>query len=122
MRRSFGQRMIYFLSILLAAAPFAFGLFRAFETGYDFRLLWMALASLLGAGGIMVIGKAHGKRTKGVLARSVATFVSAMLFTGTAALLLGATSAAGIWGIAFVFGACWAASYALNALSRPRTI
>jgi hypothetical protein len=118
MRRSFREQMIFTLSILFAAAPFVFGLVRRLETGYDSRLLWMALASLVGAAGIMVIGKGHGKRR--VLARSAATFVSAMLFTGIAALLLGATSAPGIWGIGFVFGACWAASYALNALSRPR--
>jgi hypothetical protein len=118
MRRSFRERVILALSILVAALPFFFGLVRRLETGYDFRLLWMALASLVGAAGIMVIGKGHGKRR--VLARSAATFVSAMLFTGMAGLLLGATSAAGVWGIGFVFGACWAASYALHALSRPR--
>jgi hypothetical protein len=110
--------MIFFLSILFAAAPFVFGLVRRLETGYDSRLLGMALASLVGASGIMVIGKGHGKRR--ILARSAATFVSAMLFTGMAGLLLGATSAAGVWGIGFVFGACWAASYALNALSLPQ--
>jgi hypothetical protein len=112
--------MIFFLSILFGALPFVFGLVRRLETGYDSRLLWMALASLAGASGIMVIGRGHGKRR--ILARSVATFVSAMLFTGIAGLLLGATSAAGIWGIGFIFGACWAASYALHALSRPRSI
>ena len=38
------------------------------------------------------------------------------------AFLLGAKSVAGAGIVAFAFGLCWAASYALNALSRPRMI
>jgi hypothetical protein len=45
MKRSAREQGIYMLAILFALAPFAFGMIRAFQTGNDFRLLWMAFTS-----------------------------------------------------------------------------
>jgi hypothetical protein len=122
MRRSPREKSLFLLSILFAAAPFAFGLLRALRTGSDIRMLWMALASFLGAAVVMVFVKARGERSKSVLALSAVVFVIATLLAGLAALLLGATAPAGVWGVAIVFGLFWAASYALDTLSRPPTI
>jgi hypothetical protein len=122
MKRSPRERLIYFLSILFAAMPFAFALLRAFRTGNDFRFLWIAFASFLGAAVVIAVGKSRNRKPKGVLGVSAVTLIIATLLAGLAAFLLGAKSfvAAGI--VAFAFGLCWAASYALNALSRPRII
>ena len=122
MRRSPRERLIYFLSILFAAVPFAFALLRAFRTGYDLRFLWMAFASFLGTAVVMAIAKIWSRRPSGVLALSALVLVIATLLAGFVAFLLGAKSVAGAGTVALAFGLCWAASYALNALSRPRMI
>jgi hypothetical protein len=114
--------LIFFLSILFAATPFAFGLLRAFRTGYDLRYLWLAFASFLGAAGVMAVEKSRSRKPKGVLALSALVLVIATVLAGLAAFLLGARSFAAAGIVAFAFGSCWAASYALYALSRPRII
>jgi len=118
MRRSPRERLIQFVSILFAAIPFAFGLIRAVSTGYDLRYLWMALASLLGA--VMAVRTASNRKLKGVLALSALVLVVATVLAGLAAFLLGARSVAAAGIVAFAFGFCCAASYALYTLSRPR--
>lgn len=122
MKRSPREQRIYLLSILFAAAPFAFALIRAFQTGYDLRPLWMALASFLGASVVMTIGKARSRKPTVVLAFSIVTLAIAALLAGSTAFLLGATASPGVWAVAVVFGLCWAASHVLGTLSRPRGI
>ena len=118
MRRSPREWLLYSLSILFAAIPFAFGLIRAVSTGYDVRYLWMALASLLGA--VIAVRTARNRKPTGILAPSALVLVIATVLAGLVAFLLGARSvvAAGI--VALAFGFCGAASYTLYALSRPR--
>jgi len=118
MKRSPRELLIFFLSILFAAIPFAFGLIRAVSTGYDVRYLWMALASLLGA--VIAVRTARNRKPTGTLALSALVLVIATLLAGIAAFLLGAKSVAAAGIVAFAFGFCWAASYAFYALSHPR--
>ena len=120
MRRSPREWLLYFLSILFAVIPFAFGLIRAVSTGYDVRYLWMALASLLGA--VIAVRTARSRKPTGVLALSAPVLIIATVLAGLAAFLLGARSVAAAGIVAFAFGFCWAASHALYALSRPRII
>ena len=122
MRRSPRKRLFYFLSILFAAVPFAFALLRAFRTGSDLRFLWMAFASFLGAAVVAAVRKTRSRKPKGVLALSALVLIIATLLAGLVASLLGAKSIAGVGIVALAFGLCWAASYALNALSRPGMI
>jgi len=122
MKRSPGQQFTFLLAILSGALPFVFGLIRLLQTHTDYRLLWMALASFLGAMGVKASEKARARKAGRLAAQSGVVFVTAALFTGVTAILLGATSAAGIWGMAIVFGGCWAISSAIDTLSRPRTI
>ena len=102
------------LSILFAAAPFGFGLFRAITTGNDFRMLWMALAAFLGLAAVAAVGKPTS-----AAASSAIAFIVATVFAAVVAYILGATAAAGVWGVAIVFGLCCAASHALWRISRP---
>ena len=55
MKRSYRDWRIHGISILFAAVPVAFAAVRAVRTGYDFRYLWVALASLLGASMVMFL-------------------------------------------------------------------
>jgi hypothetical protein len=120
MRRSPREQLIFVLSILFGTIPFAFGLIRAVSTGYDLRYLWLAFASSLGAAGVIAVGKSRGRKPIGMLALSALVLVIATLLAGIAAFLLGAKSVAAAGIVAFAFGFCWAASYALYVLSRPR--
>jgi hypothetical protein len=122
MRRTPRELMIYLFSIPFAAAPFGFALIRAFQTGSDFRPLMMAFASFLGAFGVWVIGRDLGRAPHAVFGLSSLAFVNATLLAGATAYMLGATAAPGLWAVAIVFGACWAAHYAIHSLSRPRLI
>lgn len=122
MRRSPAQRRVHVLSIVFAILPIGFSIIRAASAHMDLRMLWMAFASLLGAGVVMVIGRARDRTTAAVLTLSVVALVAAMLLAGWTAMRLGATAAAGIWPVAFVLSFCWVASFALDAFSRPRPV
>ena len=121
-KRSLKEQVAYVLSILFAIATFAFGMIRAFQTGQDFRLLWIATASFLGALVVRVSTKSRSTMPNNIFALSFLTFVVAALLAGATAYLLGATAAAGVWGVAFVLAFCWSASYALYTLSYPQPI
>ena len=110
MTRSIREQGINLLSLLFAAAPFGVAFVRAVQTGHDMRLLWMALASLVGATATMAVAKRGSRRPSALLASSAAAFLIATLLAGTAALLLGASAAPGIWAVASVFGLCGAVS------------
>jgi hypothetical protein len=113
------HRSFYFLAILFRVAPFAFGLIRATQAN-DYRMLWMAVASLAGAALVALIARRHGRDSREILAIAAVVFAVSTLLAGLTARLLGATAAAGIWAIAIVFGVCWAISYWLAGISRGR--
>lgn len=122
MQRSPRERSIYVAAILFAAAPLAFGLIRAVETGTDFRYLWVAIASFIGALVLMAIGKPRGQTPSPIPALPAIVFVVTTLIAAATAFLLGARSAPAVLAVASAFGLCWTASCALYARSRPRTI
>lgn len=109
-----------FLSVGFAAAPFGFALLRVWQTGSDFRMLWMALASLVGAS-VIAGATARSRKRAAVVAWSSATLVIATLLAGSAAFLLGATASPGVWAVAGVFGLCCAASYMIGRLPSTRS-
>jgi hypothetical protein len=113
------HRSFYFLAILFRVAPFAFGLIRATQAS-DYRMLWMAVASLAGAAGVALIVRGQGRDSREILSISILILAVATLLAGLTARLLGATAAAGIWPVAIVFGLCWAISYWLAGISRGR--
>jgi hypothetical protein len=115
MSRSPRELSTYVLSILFAIAPFAAGIIRYVQAGHDFRLLWMAVASCIGAFVVMAIVK-----RRSVLPASAAVFVISTLLATLTGFLLGARAGPGTWMVAVVLGLCWAASCALYTLSRPR--
>lgn len=117
MTRSARQRKLYAMSIVLAAAPFAFALIRAVKSGYDLRMLWMAFAAFAGATAVMLVGRVRQRGPRGVLGLSVLALAAATLAAGWLAYRLGAKAAAGVWPVAFVLGFCCAGSYALETLS-----
>ncbi len=120
MTASARQRVFGVLAMAFALAPFAFGSTRAIQTGSDYRMLWMAVASAIGA---LVLG-AFGARRKGSLALGfvILTLIVSTLLAGLTGYMLGATSGPGVWMVAFVLGLCWAISLILFSLSRSATV
>lgn len=122
MRRSPREQLTLFLSILFAAAPFVAALIRAFSTGSDFRMLWMAFASFLAAAGVMAVGKARSRKPNVVVTLSVVALVIATLLAGSVAYWLGARAPFGIWAVAFVLSLFSTASCVLYARSRRQGV
>jgi O-antigen/teichoic acid export membrane protein len=110
-----------FLSILFAAAPFVAASIRAFS-GNDLRMLWMAIASSVGAAGVMALGKARSQELNSVGMLSVLALVIATLLAGSVAYWLGARAPFGIWAVAFVLSLFSTASCVLYARSRRQPV
>jgi hypothetical protein len=112
-----GQRL-YLLSLVLAVAPFGFGLWRAVSARGDLRMLWMAVAAFLGATVVTSLGKARGRTHRTILVLGAMALVVAVFLAEVVARLLGATRGPGGWMVALALGLMCAASRALGALSR----
>ena len=118
MKRSSRDQIIYSLAILFVAGPFVAGLFRAISTGTAYRLLWMAIASALGATAVMAVARARGGRPNSTFALFATVLIVAVLAAALVGLLLGASAGPGVWMVAFVLGLFLAASCALYSISR----
>ena len=104
--RTPAQRVALVGSALFGAAPLAFGLLRYASTGWDLRMLWMALIATVFAAG--VLASAIGKRRSRQMAlfqSAVIAVVGALLAWGTG-YLLGATEGPGAWMVSAVLGFC----------------
>ncbi|MEJ7758268.1 MAG: hypothetical protein WKF55_01620 [Gemmatimonadaceae bacterium] len=107
-------------AILLGAAPIVFGLFRAWQTASDFRMLWMALAATVFAAGVMAASIGRRRTRHSAYTQAIIILIVAPLTAGGVGFFLGARAAFGLWAVAFVLGSCLAASSVLIALFRPR--
>lgn len=119
MKRSPTQRLSLVAAALFGAAPWGFGLFRAWQTGDDYRMLWMALVASVFVAGVMATTIGHRRARHAVVIRSTVILVVATLLAGCTGFLLGATAGPGVWAVAFVLGFCLAVANALVEFSRP---
>lgn len=94
------------LGVVIVAIPVAFGVIRAVVAG-DFRYVWVALASTLGAELVWLIAKHRGS----LLGRTFVVLVVSMALATAAGLLLGTRLALGLIVVAGGFAACTAAGY-----------
>lgn len=116
---SFRQsKLIRPLAALFAAAPFVAASLRYAGTGSDVRMFWMAAAALIGTALAKFVAKTDNASPKVIRWLTMVVLAIATLLAGLTAILLGATAVAGIWPVAFVFGVCFAVSFALFTLSQ----
>lgn len=108
------------MSILFALAPIGFGVIRAVRTGNDFRYLWVALASLVSAAIVFVIGNVDSRRPTVAAVRATWVFVIATLFAVIAASLLGARLGPASLVVTSAFGFCYAVGCGLFILAGPQ--
>ena len=104
-------------AVVFAALPIVFVLIRFLQTGHDLRMLWMAIAALVGvavasfAGGIT---KRRGGARTGVWLASIAVGAVVAAVVGR---MLGATAIVGVVLVALVLAGCWATSIAIWAIA-----
>ena len=110
--------MIRSFSIFFVAMPFLFGLLRAATTSNDFRYLWVAAASLFGAGAFTVIARLRMRRPRVALALSVGSFIVAALCATATGMLLGTRFGVGLLVVASSFAFCCAIGCMLFAITR----
>ncbi len=103
---------------VLGVAPIGFGLFRAWQSGSDYRMFWMAVAATLFAGGTLLAAIGRRRSQHAVRVQAIAIFVGSTLLAGAAAYVFGATAWFGVWAVAAVFGALLSAASMLVAV-RP---
>jgi hypothetical protein len=112
------NRGVHAVSILFAAAPFAFAAIRAVTTGNDFRYVWVALAGFCGAAAVMAPARARVHTPNAAVAASAAVFACATTLAVIAALLLGTRLGPGILVVAAAFGGCLAMACLLRLVMR----
>lgn len=119
MKRTAMQRVILLATVLLAAAPLGLGLFRAWQTGTDYRMLWMAVASTIFVAG--VLGAAVGRRRTrhATFVQAGVIFLVSTLVAGGMGFLLGATAGPGVWMVAAVLSVLLAAASVLVHFAHP---
>src|SRR5882672_3237549 len=105
-------------SIFFVAMPFLFGLLRAVMSGNDFRYLWVAAASLFGAGAFAAAAGERMRRPRVALAFSAGSFIVATLCAIAAAMLLGTRLGPGLLVVASSFAFCCAIGCMLLAITR----
>jgi hypothetical protein len=110
--------MIRSFSIFFISLPFLFGLLRAATTGNDFRYLWVAAASLFGAGVITALARGQIRQPSTAIALSVSSFTVGTFCATAAAMLLGARFGVGLLVVAASFAFCCAAGCMLFAVTR----
>lgn len=108
------------LSLLLGAAPFGVGVFRAVGH-HDLRFLWMAVVAFIASAAVMMIRHQSDSDLAAILKRSAAAMLVATVLAALAARLLGATAMVGVWMVAIVLGFFSTASHTVRALSRRRS-
>lgn len=99
------------LGTLMAAVPFLFALLRAVSTGTDFRFVWVALASTLGAIVVLAPDRVGASRT----GRRLLALVAATAAAAGAGFAQGAQSAPAVIFVALGFAACSAGGLSLLA-------
>lgn len=103
--------------MVFAVLPIVFVVIRALQPGHDLRMLWMAIAALVGA----VLAAAVGGLTKRRGGARVAVWVAAIVVGAALATivgrLLGARALPGVMMVSIVLAGCWATSLAIRAIA-----
>lgn len=110
--------MIRSFSIFFFSLPFLFGLLRAATTSNDFRYIWVAVASLVGAGAVTAAAGKRMRQPRVAVAVSAASFVVATLVATSAGIVQGTRFGPGLLVVASSFAFCCAVGCALFAITR----
>ena len=110
--------MIRSFSLFFLSLPFLFGLLRAATSGNDFRYLWVAAASVAGAGAFIAATRRWVRQPRVAIALLAGSFLLATLCAAAAGMLLGTRLGVGLLVVACSFAFCGAVGCMLFAISR----
>ncbi len=111
------RRPIPLGAVVFAAAPIVLALIRLLQTGHDLRMLWMAIAALIGAAAAAAVGGIGRRRGGARVAVWLAAIVVGTALAAVVGRLLGATAMVGVVLVALVLAFCWATSLAIRAIA-----
>lgn len=120
MKRSSRELLFLIVGLLLIAAPFAFGLLRALETGTDWRYLWVAISAFVASSVVIAIGKSQSKTSTVTVGVAVTALLTATVAAVLGAKFLANTQSAAAWIVAFAFAFCTTVGVVLYLVSKPR--
>jgi hypothetical protein len=121
MNRSSRGKVFLAAALIVAAAPFGFGLLRAITTGTDWRYVWAALAAFAGSGLGIGIGVARSRTQTVTVGMALLALIAGMLWAVAEAKFLAHVHGAAPWIVSFAFSLCETAGAVLYFMSRPRT-
>lgn len=110
--------MIRSFSIFFLSLPFLFGLLRAATTSNDFRYMWVAAASLVGAGAVTAVAGRRMRQPRVALAVSVGSFIVATVVATASGMMQGTRFGPGLLVVGAAFAFCSAVGCALFAITR----
>lgn len=120
MKRARRDLIFLIAALVVAAAPFAFALIRAFSTGTDWRYLWAALAAFSGSGLVIGIGVSRTRTGVVTIGLAVLGLIVGTLFAAAEAIYLANVHGAAPWIVSFAFSLCETVGAVLYFMSRPR--
>jgi len=106
MRDSQRRELLLLVAVLLSMLPVAFGFVRAWNTGEDFRYLWLAAAAILGSLVVMVPAYRAPGSARVPAWRAGCAIAAGAACAAAAAIVLGATAGPGLAIVAGAFGLC----------------
>lgn len=107
------------VGLIIAGIPVGFATLRAITTGADFRYFWLALASTLGAAGMLMIANRARPEPPGLVVRAAFALFTASGAAGVVGFAQEGSSLPALIVVALGFATCSAAGLAL--VLRPGT-
>ncbi|MDQ6718343.1 MAG: hypothetical protein M3Z17_08375 [Gemmatimonadota bacterium] len=116
--RSSKTRVTHVVARLFALAPFVLGFIRVAQTGNDTRVLWLAIASFIGATIAIIAIRSRDRTSHAAAVTSVFVGASAGIAAIVGGILVQRGFSVGATMFAIVFGISWGIGYALDASAR----
>lgn len=104
-------------AVVFAALPIIFVIIRALQPGHDLRMLWMAIAALVGAAIVAAVGGMSKRRGGARVAVWLAAIVVGAALATIVGRMLGARALPGVAMVGLVLAGCWATSLAIRAIA-----
>ena len=101
------------IGVIVAIIPFGFAALRAATTGTDFRYLWLAVASTLGAASILMVANRARPQSPGLVVRAAFALFAAAGGAAVTGFALGASSVPALIVVALGFAMCSAVGLAM---------
>ena len=112
------RRVFQGFAKLFALAPFVLGLIRYLSRAHDLRVMWLAVASFVGARLVFLVSRARDRKPNQVPLAATVIGIGSVAVAALVSWLLWSLVSVGVMMFAAVFGVSWAVSYILAMRAR----